>query len=67
MAAVVCGERAIAADLVVLATGTVPRLALARAAGLRIGASGAVWVGATSAPARPGYTPRATAPRCASA
>ncbi|MDP2328072.1 MAG: FAD-dependent oxidoreductase [Dehalococcoidia bacterium] len=39
-----CGDRAIPADLVVLAAGTVPNVALARAAGLRIGESGGVWV-----------------------
>jgi len=38
------GDRTVPADLVILATGTVPRLDLARAAGLRIGASGGVWV-----------------------
>ncbi|MFA7248188.1 MAG: FAD-dependent oxidoreductase [Dehalococcoidia bacterium] len=38
------GGRLVPADLVVLATGTVPRVELARAAGLRIGESGAVWV-----------------------
>jgi len=42
--AVGCGERAIPADLVILAAGTVPNVALARAAGLRIGESGGVWV-----------------------
>lgn len=42
--AVACGARSIPADLVILATGTVPRVELARAAGLRIGASGGVWV-----------------------
>ena len=42
--AVGCGERSMPADLVIMATGMVPRVALARAAGLRIGTSGAVWV-----------------------
>lgn len=44
VAGVALGERVIPADLVILATGTVPRVNLARAAGLRIGASGGVWV-----------------------
>lgn len=39
-----CGEHTIPADLVILATGTTPRVELARATGLRIGASGGVWV-----------------------
>ncbi|GMU41262.1 MAG: flavoprotein oxidoreductase [Chloroflexota bacterium] len=39
-----CGDRAIPADLVVIAAGTVPNVELARAAGLRLGESGAVWV-----------------------
>ncbi|MGE3858165.1 MAG: FAD/NAD(P)-binding oxidoreductase, partial [Dehalococcoidia bacterium] len=42
--AVGCGDRTLPADLVILATGTVPRLDLARAAGLRIGESGGLWV-----------------------
>lgn len=38
------GEGAVPADLVILATGAEARVALARAAGLRLGATGAVWV-----------------------
>jgi NADPH-dependent 2,4-dienoyl-CoA reductase/sulfur reductase-like enzyme len=39
-----CGELTIAADLVITAVGTEPRVGLAREAGLRIGDSGGVWV-----------------------
>ncbi len=42
--AVEVGDRVLPADLVILATGTEPRTELARAAGLRIGESGGVWV-----------------------
>lgn len=52
--AVGCGEHVYPAEVVILATGTVPNVELARAAGLRIGESGGVWVDAhqrTSVPA----------------
>jgi NADPH-dependent 2,4-dienoyl-CoA reductase/sulfur reductase-like enzyme len=39
-----CGARNYPADIVVLATGTVPNVDLASAAGLRIGPAGGVWV-----------------------
>ncbi|MQC18705.1 MAG: flavoprotein oxidoreductase [Chloroflexi bacterium] len=41
-----CGEREYPADIVLVAAGTVPNVELARAAGLRIGETGAVWVDA---------------------
>jgi NADPH-dependent 2,4-dienoyl-CoA reductase/sulfur reductase-like enzyme len=42
--AVGCGDQVYPADVVILATGTVPNVELARTAGLRIGESGGVWV-----------------------
>ncbi len=42
--AVGCGDDQVEADIVIVAAGTVPNVDLARAAGIRIGESGAVWV-----------------------
>jgi NADPH-dependent 2,4-dienoyl-CoA reductase/sulfur reductase-like enzyme len=42
--AVGCGDQVYPAEVVILATGTAPNVDLARAAGLRIGESGGVWV-----------------------
>ena len=39
-----CGDDEIPADIVIVAVGTVPNVDLARAAGIRIGESGGVWV-----------------------
>ncbi len=51
--AVLAGERKLSADLVVLAPGVVPNVALARAAGLDIGATGAIAVDAAQATSDP--------------